>query len=46
MPLGSFESTSVALLAVLETEALGVASPLTMVDVDDERLKVLARGAR
>src|SRR5688572_27362298 len=45
MPVGSFGSTAAP--AVLEIEAFGVAaSALTMVDVDDERLKVLVRGAR
>jgi len=43
MPLGSFGSASDALLGVVED--FGVASP-TMVDVDEERLKVLASGAR
>lgn len=38
MPLGSLGSETL--------EALGVCSPPTMVDVDDERLKVLASGAR
>ena len=41
MPCGSLESESVVLL-----DALGVCSPLTMVEVEDERLKVLASGAR
>ena len=41
MPLGSFESERAELLA-----AFGVCSPLTMVEVEDERLKVLASGAR
>jgi len=44
MPL-SFESPSVVALAA-ELEALGVGWSPTMVDVDDERLNVLARGAR
>lgn len=43
MPLGSLESVEVALLT--ELPGFGVCSP-TMVDVDDERLKVLASGAR
>lgn len=41
MPLGSFGSDKVVLLV-----AFGVCSPLTMVEVEDERLKVLASGAR
>jgi hypothetical protein len=41
MPWGSFESERAVLLV-----ALGVCSPLTIVDVDDERLNVLASGAR
>jgi hypothetical protein len=45
MPLESLGSTSVALLAVLELEFFCAGSG-TMVDVDEERLKVLARGAR
>jgi hypothetical protein len=44
MPL-SFESPSVVALAA-ELEALGVGWSPTIVDVDDERLNVLARGAR
>lgn len=43
MPLGSFESTRVVLLP--ELAGLDCWSP-TIVEVDDERLKVLARGAR
>jgi len=43
MPFGSLGSTRVALLAV--DEGLGVESP-TMVDVDEDRLKVFASGAR
>lgn len=43
MPLGSLGSARGELPAVV---ALGVCSPLVMVDVDEERLKVLARGAR
>jgi hypothetical protein len=47
MPLGSFESTAAVLDDVLEMEALGAAESLfTMVEVDEDRLKVLARGAR
>lgn len=45
---GSFSSAAVALLlavAALETEFLDDDS-LTIVDVDEDRLKVLARGAR
>jgi hypothetical protein len=41
MPWGSFASERAVLLV-----ALGVCSPLTMVDVEDERLNVLASGAR
>ena len=44
MPL-SLELPSVVALAA-ELEALGVGWSSTMVDVDDERLNVLARGAR
>jgi hypothetical protein len=47
MPAGSFWSARVALLAELDTEPFGVAaSEPTMVDVDEDRLKVFARGAR
>ena len=46
MPFGSFGSTRVVLLAVLETEPLALWESGTMVEVEDERLKVLARGAR
>lgn len=42
MPLASFGSTRVALLAVLE--GFGVSA--TMVEVDEERLKVFANGAK
>lgn len=45
MPAGSRESTRVALLLAELVAALGVCWS-TMVDVDDERLKVLASGAR
>ena len=45
MPLGSFGSTSVVLLVLLDAEPLGVLSG-TIVEVDEERLKVFARGAR
>jgi hypothetical protein len=41
MPFGSFESTKV--VALLPAD---LSSGLTMVEVDDERLKVLASGAR
>jgi hypothetical protein len=34
------------LLDVVEEEAFGAEVSLTMVDVDEDRLKVLARGAR
>ena len=44
IPLSLESVRVVALLAWLE--ALGVAWSLTIVDVDDERLNVLARGAR
>jgi hypothetical protein len=44
MPFWSFASTSVVALPA-ELDVLAGWSP-TMVDVDDERLKVLARGAR
>lgn len=44
MPL-SLESAKVVALAA-ELEALGVGWSPTIVDVDDERLNVLARGAR
>jgi hypothetical protein len=46
MPLGSFGSTAVLLDDVLGAGDLVVAESLTMVEVDEERLKVLARGAR
>jgi hypothetical protein len=47
MPFGSLGSTAVVLLDMLAVDALGVAdSLLTMVEVDEDRLKVLARGAR
>ena len=45
MPLGSLGSTRVALLLAELVAALGVCWS-TMVDVDEERLKVLASGAR
>lgn len=45
MPLGSFESASGELPLAELVAALGVCWS-TMVDVDDERLKVLASGAR
>lgn len=47
MPFGSLGSTAVVLLDMLAVDVLGVADSLfTMVDVDEDRLKVLARGAR
>jgi hypothetical protein len=46
MPFGSFWSTRVALLAELDTEPFDVELSPTIVEVDEDRLKVLARGAR